>query len=173
MEKLALALLTLAVALPATAQQSADRPKLGFGVAIFPLQPGSPTVEVYAPMTVAPNFRIEPSIGIYTSNEPAGGVDTRDLTLGIGAFVMKRLSPVVDMYMGGRLKLNFAKVDLGPVDDSGTDIVLAGAVGGEAYLAPRFSLGLEAQLGFYQNSDVSGDDSGLYTTGLAFLRLYL
>lgn len=173
MRKLAFAVLTLALALPATAQQAADRPKLGLGIAIFPLQPGAATIEVHAPMTIAPNFRIEPSIGIFTSNEPAGGVDTRDLTLGVGAFVMKRLAPTVDMYMGGRLKLNFAKADFGPVDDSGTDIVLAGAVGGEAYLAPRFSLGLEAQLGFYQNSDVSGDDSGLFTNGLAFLRLYL
>ncbi len=40
------------------------------------------------------------------------------------------------------------------------------------YLATNFSLGAEAQLGFRSDSDVSGDTSGLFTTGLAFLRFY-
>jgi len=56
---------------------------------------------------------------------------------------------------------------------SGTDLFLGAAAGGELYLAPRFSIGLEADLGFFQNSEVSGDDSGLITNGLAFLRVYL
>lgn len=173
MKKLAVALLTLALALPAAAQQPQDRSKIGLGIGIYPAQPGARTVEVYAPIAVTPTFRIEPSVGLLTRNEPPGGTDTRDLTLGVGAFVLKRLSPNLDMYVGGRLKLNFAKVDLGPVSDSGTDLVLLGAAGGEAYLSPRFSLGLEGQLGFYQDSAVSGDDSGLFTAGVAFLRLYL
>lgn len=165
MKRLAFVLVALSLSLPAAAQ---ERPKLGLGIAVVPLEL-SPTIEVYAPMTIAPNFRLEPSIGIFTENN---GTDRRDLTLGIGAFVLKRIAPPLDMYLGGRLKLNFAKVDIGPVDDSGTDIVLAAAVGGEYYFVPRFSLGLEAQLGFYQNDDVSGDDSGFFTTGLAFLRMY-
>jgi hypothetical protein len=85
---------------------------------------------------------------------------------------VSRLSPPVDLYYGGRLKLNFASVDDGAADESGVDLILAGALGGEYYLVPRFSVGLEGQLGFFTDSEASGDDSGLFTTGLAFLRLY-
>ena len=104
MKKLALALCVLSLSLPAAAQTAQERHRFGLGVAVFPLQPGSSaTIEVYAPLTVAPNLRIEPSLGIFTSNEPAGGVDSRDLTLGVGAFLLKRVAPSMDVYMGGRL----------------------------------------------------------------------
>jgi hypothetical protein len=168
-KKLALALAALALATPALAQDAA-RPQFGIGIAIVPLDSPGQTIEVYAPINVAPQLRLEPSLGISTSDGP--GNDTSNFTLGLGAFYVSRLAAQLDMYAGGRLKLNFASVDAGTTDDSGTDISLAGALGGEYYLVPRFSLGLEGQLGFFSNSDVSGDDSGLFTTGLAFLRLY-
>jgi hypothetical protein len=172
--RLALAVAALAVATTASAQQ---RPTLGLGISIVPLEVSglTPTVEVYLPIQVAPQFRIEPSLGIFTSDED-GGAETSDLTLGVGAFFVKRIAAPADMYMGARLKLNFASVDTGVADDSDTDLVLAAAVGGEYYLVPQFSLGLEAQLGLYQLGDVSAaafdTDSGFFTTGLAFLRLY-
>lgn len=169
--QLAAALAALALAAPAAAQ---ERPKLGLGVSIFPLTPGyGGTFEVYAPFQVAPDFRVEPSLGIYTDNGPTGTLDTRDVTLGVGAFLQRRVAPQVDMYVGGRLKLNFAKISAPGASESGTDILLAGAVGGEYFLVPKFSLGLEAELGLYKNSDISGDNSGFFTTGLAFLRVYL
>jgi hypothetical protein len=167
MKKLALALAALALAVPAAAQDT--RTQVGLGIAIVPLDPLD-TVELYVPITIAPQFRLEPSIGITTSDGP--GTDSSDFTLGVGGFYVSKLAPQMDMYAGGRLKLNFASVDSGTTDDSGTDIVLAGALGGEYYFVPRFSLGLEGQLGYYSNSEVSGDDSGLFTTGLAFLRMY-
>jgi hypothetical protein len=83
-----------------------------------------------------------------------------------------RLAPPFDMYAGGRLKLNFAH-ESNATSDSGTDVLLAGAFGGEYYLSPHFSVGAEAQLGWRDNSSVSGDDSFVFTTGLAFLRFYL
>jgi hypothetical protein len=163
----ALALAALALAAPASAQ---ERPKLGLGVAFFPVTPGfGATVEVYAPFQVGPNFRLEPSLGIYTNND---GVDTRDITLGVGAFLQKRVAPAVDMYAGGRLKLNLAKASVPGASESGTDVLIAAAAGGEYFLAPKFSLGLEGNLGMYQNNTISGDDSGFFTTGLAFLRVY-
>ena len=177
--KLTLAAALLALSFTAAAQ---ERPKVGIGIGIYPFatptaNPAtvSRTVEVYVPIAIAPNFRLEPSFGLATDNQPSNSnnLDTRDFTFGIGGFYVGRLAPTVDLHMGGRLKLNFAKVEnqLG-VSDSGTDFSLAAALGGEYYLVPRFSLGLEADLGLFQNSNVSGDDDGWFTSGVAFLRVY-
>jgi hypothetical protein len=177
----AVTLAALALAAPAAAQ---ERPAFGIGIGIEPFadtpffEGGAvgrtvPTVQIYFPLQVAPNLRIEPSFGVFTRNRPGPQADTSDLTLGVGVFLTSRISPPLDLHVGGRLKLNFVSIDTTVGDDSGTDLSIAAALGGEYYLAPRFSLGLEAQLGRYQNSDVSGDDSGFFTTGLAFLRVYL
>ncbi|HEY6002830.1 MAG TPA: outer membrane beta-barrel protein [Anaeromyxobacter sp.] len=166
----------LAVAFSAAAQ---ERPKVGLGIGIAPFAvPGSGaatvsrTVELYVPIAIAPQFRLEPSLGISTDDEPGNGTDTRDFTLGIGAFLVSRLAPTADMYVGGRLRLNFAKVSNPVASDTGTDLQIAAAIGGEVYLVPRFSLGLEGELGLFQNSRVSGDNDGVFTTGIAFLRVY-
>lgn len=172
MKKLLFALAALALSATANAQEAARRP-FGLGISIVPLEgAGAPTIEVYAPIAIAPNLRVEPSIGILTRDRSAGEVDSRDVTLGVGLFYVQRVAEPVDLYMGGRFKLNFAKLDNGVADDSGTDVILAAAVGAEHYFATHFSLGAEAQLGFRSDSDVSGDASGLFTTGLAFLRFY-
>jgi hypothetical protein len=168
--RLAFALAALVVATTASAQQ---RPKFGLGISIIPLEAGgiTPTVQVYVPIRIAPQFRLEPSLGIFTQDR-GGGAGSSDVTLGVGGFFMQQIAPAADMYFGGRLSLNFASEDNGATDTSGTDFVLAGAVGGEYYLVPQLTLGLEAQLGLYERGDVYGDDSGFFTTGLAFLRFY-
>jgi hypothetical protein len=171
MLRYALALAALVVATTASAQQ---RPKFGLGISIVPLEGGqaiTPTVQVYVPIRLAPTFRLEPSIGIFTEDFDGGG-GSSDITLGVGGFFMKQIAPAADVYFGGRLSLNFASEDNGFNDESGTDFVLAGAAGGEYYLVPQLSLGLEAQLGLYEAGDVSGNASGFFTTGLAFLRFY-
>ncbi|OFX24298.1 MAG: hypothetical protein A2V77_02970 [Anaeromyxobacter sp. RBG_16_69_14] len=177
MRKLVLTLAALTMALPAAAQER--RTKIGIGIAIVPIETGNfanRTIELYLPIQIAPQLRLEPSLGIATSSGPDGGTDTRDLTLGVGLFFVQSVATPVDLYVGGRLKLNFARVEQGApgarVSNSGADVALAGALGGEYYLVPKFSIGLEGQLGFYSNSSASGDNSGVFTTGLAFLRLY-
>jgi outer membrane protein with beta-barrel domain len=167
----------LAVAFSAAAQ---ERPKIGLGIGIAPFAvPAagaatvSRTVELYMPLAISPQLRIEPSLGIATDDQPGNGTDTRDFTLGLGVFLVTRIAPTADMYAGGRLRLNFAKVSNPAASDTGTDFQIAAAVGGEVYLVPRFSLGLEAELGLFQNSRVSGDNDGFFTTGIAFLRVYL
>ena len=174
--KLTLAAALLAVSFTAAAQ---ERPTLGLGIGIAPFAVPtvnaatvSRTVELYVPISLAPNLRLEPSLGIASTDQPGNGQDTRDFTLGLGVFYVGRLAPAVDMHLGGRLKLNFAKVSVPGASDDGTDFSLAGALGGEYFLVPRFSLGLEGELGLYQNSSVSGDDDGWFTTGIAFLRVY-
>ncbi|HYD42061.1 MAG TPA: hypothetical protein VEB43_14620 [Anaeromyxobacter sp.] len=168
MKKLAFVIAALAMALPAAAQQKQTR--FGLGVSITPESDITPTIELYMPIDLGATLRIEPSLGIFTSD--SDGLDTSDITLGAGVFLMRRPAQSVTMYYGGRLKLNLASADDGVEDDSGVDVTLAGALGGEYYLAPSFSLGLEGQLGFYTSSEVSGDASGFFTTGLGFLRLF-
>jgi hypothetical protein len=169
MKKLACVIAALAFALPAAAQEK-KQTRFGIGVSITPEASIAPTIEVYMPIDVSPTFRIEPSLGVLTSD--AGDTSETDITLGAGVFLMKRMAQSVNLYYGGRLKLNYASEDTGVNDDSGFDLSLAGALGGEYYLVPSFSMGLEGQLGFYSMSEVNGDTSGFFTTGLAFLRLY-
>jgi hypothetical protein len=171
MKKLAFVVAALALALPAAAQQK--QTKLGLGVSITPEADVGPSIQLYMPIDIGATLRVEPSLGISTTNEGGtGGVDSSDLTLGAGVFGMKRVAPPVNLYFGGRVKLNFASFDDGVNDDSGVDLSIAGAIGSEYYFVPNFSLGLEGQLGFFSNSDVSGDVSGFFTTGLGFLRMY-
>ena len=170
--RLALALAALALAVPAAAQQQ-PRPTLGFGVSVAPIENALlwPTFELYLPIRLAPEFRLEPSLGIM-SRDVNGGTDTRDITLGVGAFWVKPIAAPLDMYVGGRLKLNFAHSSGPAGSDSDTDVLLAAALGSEYYVVPQFSVGLEGQLGLYQHGAINGDDSGFYTAGLAFLRMY-
>jgi hypothetical protein len=171
MKKLAFVVAAVALALPAAAQQK--QTKIGLGVSITPQADIGPSIQLYLPIDIGATLRVEPSLGISTVNQGGtGGLDTSDVTIGAGVFGMKRLSPPVNLYFGGRAKLNFASADDGVNDESGTDLSLAGALGAEYYFVPNFSLGLEGQLGFYSNSDVSGDSSGFFTTGLGFLRMY-
>jgi hypothetical protein len=169
----------VASALPGAAAAQA-RPSVGVGVSVVPLEVGgnAPTVEIYLPLLVGPTIRLEPSFGVRTVNRPsrANNVDERDLTLGLGVFLMQKVAEPMDIYAGGRVKLNFARVEEsgGGASDSGTDFIVAAALGGEHYLFSRFSVGLEAQLGYYSASSAAsgGEATGFFTTGLALLRLY-
>jgi hypothetical protein len=160
----------LAVAAPASAQQAQHgNPRIGLGVAVTPVDPipsrfGTP-IEIFVPIALAPQFRIEPSIGFITQDN-VGSL----FTLAIGGFFVNQVAPQVDLYAGGRLKLNRVHDDV--ADDSDTDLILAAAVGGEYFFVPKFSLGLEAQVGLYTLGDINGDTDGFFTNGLAFLRVY-
>jgi hypothetical protein len=172
----ALAVPAAALAVPSGSTSSsndAGRPQWGVGVAVLP--PGLSSfsaTEIYLPIQVAPALRVEPSLGILTAD--SGPVSESQLVLGVGVLLQRRVGTATDLYYGGRLKLGFASVSTdGPGgDDSGVDVVLAGAFGGEHWLGEHFSLGLEAQLGYYSLSAPSGDASGLFTAGLVLARVY-
>jgi hypothetical protein len=165
----AVAALTTASTTYAAPAAAGTNPTIGFGVAITPTDlffGGRRTVELLVPISITPVFRVEPEIGILTRNTP--GPDLSDFTIGTGVFYILRSTQSVDMYVGGRLKLNF--VDNGV--NSGTDFFLVAALGGEYFFTPKFSLGLEAQLGYYALSSANTDTSGVYTNGLGILRVY-
>jgi hypothetical protein len=169
------ALTLLVTAAPALAQgAAADRRQFGFGIganASFDETTGAYPYEIYVPLRLGPALKLEPSIGILTGS---GDNDFSDVLLGIGVFAVRRVSAPVDLYFGGRLKLNFVSEEIaGGEDDSDTDFYITAAAGGEYFVVPAFSLGLEANLGYYALGDLSGDQSGLYSTGIFFLRMYL
>lgn len=179
----AIAAAAVLAAAPAQAQAQAQgngTAKIGLGVAIVPLDPAiGTTVELYVPILVAPNLRVEPQVGFKTSSND--GADASDFTIGTGVFAVQKLAPAADMYFGGRIKLNFASFKpSGGSSSTGTDFEIAAAAGGEYYLAPKFSIGLEGQLGFYAQSKESNaaagggglSTTGFFTNGLAFFRMY-
>lgn len=175
--KLTLAVTTLALlaAAPAAhAQAAGDRHQFGLGIganASFGDTIGAFPFELYFPIRIAPQVKIEPSLGFQTGDSDT--TDFSEFMLGVGVFAVKRVSAPVDLYYGGRLKLDFVSRDNGPgTNVDGTDFYLAGAAGGEYFVVPQFSLGLEANLGYYSLGDASGNQDGFYTTGLFLMRMY-
>lgn len=168
-------LAALAAAFPAAAQGAGDRRPFGFGIganASFQETTGAFPFEIYFPFRIGPTLKVEPSLGILTAD--ADGADFSDVMVGVGVFAVRRISAPVDLYFGGRLKLDFVSADLaGGGDESDTDFYVTAAAGGEYFVVPAFSLGLEANLGYYSLGELSNDQSGLYTTGIFMLRMYL
>jgi hypothetical protein len=164
------ALAVLAAAAPAGAQG-----KVGLGISanFDTSDTGVSRVYVLVPVQIAANLRIEPMVGMNTVD--SGGVDRSDLTLGAGVLFALSASQQTQVYAGGRLALDFVSWDDGAADDSGLDFRIAGAMGAEYFLAPRFSIGAEADFGFYSTSDGNytlPDASGFYTAGYFISRFY-
>jgi hypothetical protein len=184
----------LAGATTAHAQSQAQRPTLGFGVRT---QIVSASTARLASRGLAISFalprgrlRVEPEVGFAWSDRgwPAGGdglitVDTtwtsRTFTVGSGVFYELARAESIGAYAGGRLTLDFAEQSriLGSGSGWATGGTLAAVLGGEYFLAPLVSLGLEAQAGFsvVSNKDTSDrpDSTSVATAGLALVRFYV
>jgi len=187
----------LAVAPAAWAQQAAPQQlRVGFGVGLEPFAPynffdrsvraAAPGVGLYLPLQIGPHLRVEPSLSILTySQNPAADVSAVGIGTGVFYYFVPAQAQQAGLYAGGRLNLFFLKntqnngagVD---VETKETDLQLAGVLGGEYFVAPRFSVGAEAQLGltWYGDQDVSGQPSvsrdafGVSTSGVVFLRFF-
>lgn len=190
--------MALASALPVAAQQS-TKPFIGLGVGlptselgtvagVFGIDGGVVAPQLYVPINVLPNLRIEPQIGFLTWSDDATGDERSFWSIGTGAFWLMPLAESVNMYVGPRLVLAFFKEEeptgIGVQKRSATDVLLAAALGGEAFLHPRLSLGAEGQIGYTwlgdveetsetgQKSETPGGSS-LATQGILFVRVYL
>jgi hypothetical protein len=169
--KTMLALAALAAAAPAAAQT--QRVGLGIAANFDSTETGLSRVYVLVPIQLAGNLRIEPMLGINTYD--SDGTDASDITLGAGVLFALSASQQAQVYAGGRLALDFVSWDSGVAEESGVDFRVAGTLGGEFFLAPRFSLGAEADFGFYSTSDGNfdiGNASGFYTAGYLISRFY-
>lgn len=201
---LAAAVAALAVAPAALAQQK-DAVKVGLGVSLETLNlaqlsagavsqavPLNTPVSIYVPIQISPHLRIEPSLGFSTFSMDSGYADATGTiesgyawNLGVGALYYPVAAQPAGFYVGGRIGLIFSgysvpNVPLPSTDVSETDVYVKAILGGEYFLAPKFSLGLEGQLGvtFFGDPSATGlatlnrGLAGWSTSGLIFARYF-
>ena len=130
---------------------------------------------IYIPINLV-SVRIEPSVGVFTQSVEGGGRVSR-VELGVGGFVPLKTYQAFTALAGGRLQLAFNSArPPGGTSSSANDIYVAGALAGEWAANAHFSLGAEAQLGYYDNGsmDTVGIPStdGFRTAGLVFTRFF-
>lgn len=189
--------LTLAGAASAQQASQARAPRLGIGIGLPTSELGALIAgggtsgiapQIYVPINVTPKLRVEPQIGILTLNEDSG-TDSSFFSLGAGAFYAMDLGDRALLYVGPRLILGFfnSKEPFGggvTAKTSRTDWYIGAALGGEAFLHPRLSLGGEAQLGRWGigdeetkvpgfPTDTQPGGSSVQTQGVIFVRVYL
>jgi hypothetical protein len=188
--------LTLAAALPAAAQQAAQA-RVGLGVGLSTSEApllragvaaGVIAPQLYVPMNVTPNVRIEPQVGVLSFHNDANGDDISFWSIGTGVFWLIPLGGDVGLYVGPRLVFSFfdeENVSGGGVvtKTEATDFLVAAALGGELWVHPRFSVGAEGQFGYTSLGDVDVTEAGVTTTepggsswatqGIVFVRVYL
>lgn len=193
---LAAAAAALALA-PAARAAEAKSTLIGIGVSIDPTRITNPPVSVYVPIDLG-QLRIEPYLGFSTFSQNAPYADfTNDISSQywweLGAGVMYFLAPPqpFGFYVGGRVALQFSGFEYplsnpgpgGLVKSSETDFYLAGVLGGEYFVTPRFSVGAEARLGvtflgdpndtFVAPTVVPGRGATRWqTNGLLFVRYF-
>lgn len=150
------------LALPSNAEAQAALRKFGLGVNV------GTNVGFEVPINLTPTFRVSPLLTIInssTTTKPDGGDETKSgsstIGVGVGAYSLMRPEGPYLMYVGGRVGAIMASQteDNGSdeVTESGTDIFLAGALGGEYFFNPRFSLGAEVNLNVILGGDREAD----------------
>lgn len=187
--RIAIVAATLSAAAPALAQEKAGR--FGIGVGLSGGGNLVPGTVVFVPLNIAPNFRIEPFLGIdrFDIDPDPVLVDGKSSTvsLGAGAFYLARIVPQVQMYLGGRLGFifeSFEEASATPDEWDRRDFLLAAALGGEYLPHPRIAVGAEAMLGYVAIGDTEftpsggptvkgGGGSATQTQGTIFVRVYL
>jgi hypothetical protein len=199
--RLAAGALALALASPAAAQPRTNEARFGIGVGLatgeIPARdfiagstlpgPGGLAPQLYFPINLTPNFRLEPQIGRVSYKVDEGGGKGALTSLGIGAFYVMPTGQQTQLYLGGRLISSWAsQTDAGPTPDktTGRDTILAVAAGGEFLASARFAVGAEAQLMFiavgdrtlkqfgFPDVEIPGG-SAFSTQGVLFVRVYL
>ncbi len=151
-------LVITALAYSAMAVESTN---LGIGIG---LSNSSTTLRV--PIDLAKDLRIEPEFGLsYENND---NFDRTGLLIGSGFYMMQQPSSAINLYYGGKLRIDYNKYDPDKgSSDSTTQFVLGGVFGFEYMLDRQVGVGGEAAayLGL-------GDATTLQTQGQALLRYY-
>lgn len=123
-------------------------------------------------------LKLEPELG-YWSYDLDGGELMRRSTIGVGAFYVMKPAPTA-FYAGGRLGFAFNRVEIpGLPAATQTDWRLAAVFGAEHFVVAAFSVGAEAQFGYYNVGEntaggltVDRSASVWQTNGSIYLRYY-
>jgi hypothetical protein len=192
-------LFAIAALLLATSASAAEggKPFLGVGVAIgggtlAGVTPPAVSIpagvnRILIPINVTSALRVEPFLG-YTQRREKNtanplGDDTRWaslLSLGAGVYLTKDVGASVELYGGGKLsifRVAAAREDkadpANDYDHSAFGFGLAAVGGAEYYFSPRFSLGVEAELGFDSiESEPDVKDTNIGTAAFLTARVY-
>lgn len=194
-----LALAAALLALPAAAQEraatAASRGKVGIGVGLSTAGNLNTSQYVLVPINATPSLRVEPLAGWSRSDvdsevrgfAPAAG-KTSDFALGAGVFWVSAIAPQAQLYLGGRLLLQWQSFrEAGPAPDrwERRNTILAPALGAEWAPHARVAFGAEAMLGLVRYGDTeftngangvrttADGGSGSFTQGTVFVRFYL
>lgn len=145
-------------------------PKVGLGVEIDQLFQDNQRYQLYIPINISPQLRIEPIFGFQRSSTTTTNTNDNDVTvtnydattafsLGVGGFYMWSLADSINVYAGGRIQFvrgsttseDTIEIPNQPtntttltISQSGVD--LGGAIGSEWYFTRFMSFGGEGQL---------------------------
>jgi hypothetical protein len=174
--------LLAAAASPLMAQEPERiAPTWGLGVSLTPAALVSSSGQfipiglgnLYLPIYAASGLRLEPEFGLLRTSTSSGSFSnsSTSLRLGVGVFGMLRDRGPTRIYLGPRVGLIATSSGS---STSRTDMYVTGALGGEHFFGPHFSLGGEVQLQ-YLSLDTGGSGSSanaISTNGLVFIRIY-
>jgi hypothetical protein len=203
-----LAVLAAVVALPAAAQShpapaGSSAVSVGFGVGVEPLSTqvtsatgatvsANPPVNLYVPVQITPQLRVEPSVGFWhlgaNRNAPGTAVFSQSVwAVGLGGLYYFVPMQPAGIYAGARLGIAFRSqsdaVGNATRDVKATDFSIAPVLGGEYAFSQKFSVGAELQLPitWYGNASTTlnnvtntpnDDRNGFATNGVVFLRYF-
>lgn len=185
--------LLFALAGATTAQAGDRRPTLGFGIRTRIVSASTDRLDSrglgISFALLRGQLRLEPEVGFAWSDRALLAGDglftgdstwvSRTFTVGTGAFYELARGETIVAYAGGRLTLDFAEQTriLGSSSDWATGGTLAAVLGGEYFLAPLASVGLEAQVGVsvVSNKEASSrpDSQSAETAALLLFRFYV
>jgi hypothetical protein len=171
-------LFLLFTVIPARAQQEQGEIGIGMGIgsSFAGELPAALTPTIYVPIALNSRLVLEPEFGYVRFSDTDGEFDETFslLTLGAGLLFEIGDSGPDRIYAGPRLGIvRVAESDEGPgapSDDSSTNLWVAGVLGGEFFLRPRFGLGGEVGLEWLELDD--SDGSVLATTAEFRVRWY-
>lgn len=145
------------------AAQNIDIGKYGVGLALT----GASSTVIKAPIDLKVEdlaVRVEPQFG-YSYVETSAS-KTSAMNFGSGVYLQKELAEKTSLYYGGKLIIGAGNA--GFTLDSSFSNELAGVIGGEYYIAEKFSVGAEASIGL----GFGKDRAGLATNSQTIVRFY-
>jgi hypothetical protein len=167
---------------PLAAQGHAPVRHVGIGITV-------PDVGLFLPINVSRRVRLEPFVDFF--NTRADYPVTSDTVwdaitqVGVAGFIMIQSPERLTVYFGPRVGLlrGSTKVSgsAGQTSTKSSGWFLAGAMGGEYGLAPRFSIGAEAKIQFNHASSSSNGSASIapslfarswFTSGAFVVRFY-
>jgi hypothetical protein len=119
---------------------------------------GESDTTIYVPVQVSEGFRLEPFAGYYRNefDSDSGTFGLSGYSVGSGFFRTVPFGERAQAYFGARLSYSYSKYRNVSADETGQGYRVAPVLGGEIFLLPQLSVGVEAYA-YYSDTDIDGD----------------